>query len=130
MALGFETKGRGGYRVQWNKDFELSTNIGDSKQNTFGNEKFDVLFSIWMIENKGQCVRGIWLPTSDPWQFDSAEAMVTLGDRLLDGILHSAVALAVEKWGAPLSPDIADLAVETPLEVARSTGGWHIPGVE
>jgi hypothetical protein len=129
-AIGFEAKGRGGYRLNWNKDFDLATNIGESKSNKFGAESFDVVFSIWMIENEDQRVRGIWLPIPHQWKFDSSDAMDGLGDRLLEGILRSAVPLAVEKWGPPSRPEIADVATKTALEVARSNGGWHIPGGE
>jgi hypothetical protein len=93
--------GRGGHRVQWNKDFDLATNIGESKWNKFGAETSSVMFSIWMIEREDQWVRGIWLPIPHQWKFESSEAMATVGGRLLEGILHSAIPLAADEWGDP-----------------------------
>jgi hypothetical protein len=130
-ALGFEVKGRGGYSLLWNEGFDFSTNVRELKWNKFGAKKFDVDLSIWMIETtEDRWVRGIWLPIPHQWIFDSPEAMDGLGDRLLMGILHSAVPLAVEKWGPPSNAQIGAIAVESDLEAARSTGGWHIPGGE
>jgi len=62
-ALGFEIEGKGGYSLRRNDGFDFATNIRESKGNRFGAEKFDVLFSIWMIESgEDRRVRGIWLP--------------------------------------------------------------------
>ena len=126
--LGFEFKGKGGYSLQWNDAFDFATNMRESKSNKFGAQKFGVLFSIWMMESEDRHVRGIWLPIPRNWTFDSLGAMDGLGDRLLDGVLHSAVPLAVEKWGPPSSSELAAMATMSDLEVARSMGAWHIPG--
>jgi hypothetical protein len=52
--------------------------------------------------------------------------MATVDGRLLEGILHSAIPLAADEWGDPSSPDIALVAAQTALEVARTRGDWHI----
>jgi len=128
--IGFETKGIGGYSLQWNDHVELATNIRESKWNKFGAEQFEVLFSIWMMEAPKRWVRGIWLPVPRRWTFGSPEEIETVGSRLLDGVLLSALSLAADRWGAPTSAEVAAVAAETPLEVARDSGDWHIPGEE
>jgi hypothetical protein len=50
-ALGFDAMGeggRGGHRVQWNKDFDLATNIGESKWNKFG----DVFSHVFDLDDR------------------------------------------------------------------------------
>jgi hypothetical protein len=129
-ALGFEIKGPGGYSLQWNEAFELATNIRESKNNRFGAEQFEVLISIWMMEAPDRHVRGIWLPIPNGWKFDDPETMGAVGNRLLAGVLRSAIPLAVERWGLPSKVEIAEVASETPANVAREIGSWHIPGGE
>lgn len=128
-GIGFKYED-GGYWLSWNESFTLATNIRESKWNKFGAEQFEVVFSIWMIEEPDRWVRGIWLPIPHQWKFDSPDEMGTLGARLLVGILRSAIPLAVERWGAPRGAETASVALETTLEVARQTGEWHIPGDE
>lgn len=57
--IGLETKGIGGYTSQWNDVFELATNIQESKWNKFGAERFEVLFSMWIVDAPERWVRGI-----------------------------------------------------------------------
>lgn len=125
--LGFEVKGPGGYSLRWNSTFELATNIRESKWNRFGAEQFEVPFSIWMMEDPDRFVRGIWLPIPHEWTFDSPEEMGGIATRLLDGIIRSALPLAVEKWGPPSREEVASVALEASLDAARELGGWHIP---
>ena len=127
--IGFECED-GGCSLRWNDAFTLAPNIGESKWNKFGAEQFQVLFSIWMIEEPDRWVRGIWLPIPQQWRFDTRDEMETVGGRLLKGILHSAVPLAEERWGVPQSAEAASVAAQTTLAVARQTGEWHIPGGE
>jgi hypothetical protein len=126
--LGFEIKGKGGYSLQWNDAFEFVTNMSESKSNKFGAQRFEVLFSIWLMQSEDRHVRGIWLPIPRDWRFDSLEEMDGVGQRLLEGVLNSAVPLAEEKWGAPTNSELAAMAARTDLEAARSMGAWHIPG--
>lgn len=108
-ALGFETQGAGGYSLRWNGHFDFTTNVRPHKWHTFQG-KFDAQFSIWMMEAEDESVRGIWLPVSDEWRYESPESMDDLGDRLREGILGSAVPLAVEQWGHPSDREIAALS--------------------
>jgi hypothetical protein len=80
------------------------------------------------MQSEDRHVRGIWLPIPRDWTFDSLEEMDGVGQRLLEGVLKSAVPLAEEKWGAPSNSELAAIAARTDLEVARSMGAWHIPG--
>lgn len=87
-AFGFEIKGAGGCSLQWNDASEFARNIRESKWNTFGADEFEVLFSVWMIEDQERWVRGIWLPIPHQWRFDTVGALDGLGERLLDCILR------------------------------------------
>jgi len=128
-ALGFDVTEPGGCTIPWNDAYLLATNIRESKYNQFGAEQFDVLFSIWMIEEPpDRRVRGIWLPIPQQWSYDDPEAMTGIGGRLLDGIVRSAIPLATEKYGPPSDDQIAELAARTELSFAREIGEWHVPG--
>jgi hypothetical protein len=129
-GFGFEIKGPGGYSLRWNDTFELATNIRESKRNRFGADEFEVLFSIWMMEDPDRFVRGIWLPIPREWTFNSPEQISGVAGRLLDGVLRSAVPLAGEEWGLPSREEVASVASKTPLDAARELGGWHIPDEE
>jgi hypothetical protein len=126
--IGFEIEGLGGYSLRWNESFTFSTNIRESKRNKFGAQEFTVLFSIWMMEQSDRRVRGIWLPTPNELHFASLSEIETVGPRLLDGVLHSAVPLAVENWGDAAEPKVASLVAETPTRDALQKGAWTIPG--
>jgi len=129
-GIGFENEGIGGYSLRRNEAFTLATNIRESKRNKFGAAQFEVLFSIWMMEEPERWVRGIWLPTPHEWMFGSPEEMESVGARLLEGVLNSAVPLAAEKWGPPVSTEVASVAADTAPEAARQKGDWHIPETE
>jgi hypothetical protein len=128
-ALGFEIQGRGGYSLQWNSDLDFATNIRESKWNKFGAERFDVLFSIWMIETDSRRIRWIWMPTPDPdgggWRYDSPDAMEGLGQRMIDSVLCSAVPLAFNVFGPPAHERLAQIARETAPEAARAIGDGY-----
>ena len=126
--LGFEIRGKGGYSLQWNDTFDFATNMRESKSKKFGAQRFEVLFSIWLMQSEDRHVCGIWLPIPRDWTFDSLEEMGGVGQRLLEGVLNSAVPLAEEKWVAPSNSELAVMAARTDLGVARSMGAWHIPG--
>ena len=124
-ALGFEIEGRGGYLLRWNNDLGFATNIRESKWNKFGAEKFDILFSIWMIETDGRRVRWIWKPADEPWRYESPDAMEGLGQRMIDAVLCSAVPLAFAEFGPPAQERLAELARQTAPEAARAIGDGY-----
>ena len=127
-ALGFEIEGRGGYSLRWNSDFDFATNVREGKWNKFGAERFDVLFSIWMIETESRRVRLIWKPTPDlggGWRYDSPDAMEGLGQRILDAVLCSAVPLASNVFGPPAHKRLAQIARQTAPEAARVIGDGY-----
>ncbi len=127
-AVGFEIEGLGGYSVQWNESFTFATNIRESKSNKFGDQEFRVLFSIWMMEQPDRRVRGIWLPTPNELSFGSLAELEAVGPTLLDGVLRSAVPLAVEKWGVPTQTRVSSVAAESSIADALLRGAWVIPG--
>ncbi len=128
-ALGFEIKGRGGYLLRWNNDLDFATNIRESKWNKFGTEKFDVLFSIWMVETDSRRVQWIWKPRHEPdsggWRYHSPDAMEGLGQRIIDAVLCSAVPLAFDVFGPPAHERLAQIARQTAPEVARTIGDGY-----
>lgn len=95
----------------------------------FGAEKFDVLFTIWMIETESRRVRWTWKPTAEPggaWRYESPDAMQSLGQRLIDAVLCSAVPLALDAFGPPAHEGLAELARQTTPEVARNAGDGYL----
>ncbi len=127
-ALGFEIQGRGGYSLHWNDDLDFATNIREGKWNKFGAEKFDVLFSIWMIETESHRVRWIWKPRPDlggGWRYESPDAIEGLGQRVIDAVLCSAVPLAFNDFGPPVHERLAQLATQTGPAVAREIGDGY-----
>ena len=56
--------------------------------------------------------------------------MESLGDRLVEGVLSSAIPQAVEKCEHPEIAEVASAATDTEPESARQIGGWHIPESE
>jgi hypothetical protein len=128
-AIGFECED-GGCSLRWNDAVTLAPNIGESKWNKFGAEQFQVLFSIWVIEEPDRWVRAIWLPIPQEWKVGTRDEMGKVGGRLLRGILHSAIPLAAKRWGVPQSAEAASMASQTTLAVARQAGKWHVPADE
>lgn len=53
MSLGFELAGKAGFPLRWNDAFDLVPSIRESKWNRFGSERFEVLFTIWVVHVLG-----------------------------------------------------------------------------
>lgn len=128
-ALGFAIEGPGGYSLRWSTALDFATNIREGKWNKVGAAKFDVLFSIWMIETESRRVRWIWKPQSElggGWRYDSPDAMNGLGQRIIDAILGSALPLGLKDLGPPSDERLAELASRTDPDVARATGDGYM----
>lgn len=126
-ALGFEGE-KGGYVAPWNDELRFAVTIRESKWNKFGAAKFQVLPNVWVLETNERGVRWIWVPNPDPdeWTFDTDEAIATVGRKLVDAILRSAVPLALEALGPPLDERMAAIAAQTSPGEARTLGNGYM----
>jgi hypothetical protein len=104
------------------------SDLGFEIHNKFGAEKFDVLFSILMIETDSRRVRWIWKPRPEPggdWRYESPDVIEGLGQRMIDAVLCSAVPLAFNHFGPPARERLAQIARQTAPEVAREIGDGY-----